>query len=261
MNNLEKRLIGKNALVTGAGDGIGRAIALRYAKEGANVIVNDINPETAEKTVNDIKKMGLKSIALIADISKIDQVKAMAGECFSFIDQIDILVNNAGIGASYISLLKMKEEDWDRTININLKGVWLVTKFIAKKMKRNKASKDQLRGKIINLSSMAGRRGRAGLGAYCASKFGVIGLTQTLARELGISRITVNAICPGVIHTKIYGNISKEELAGSSDPVSLKYKPVGAAEDVAKVAFFLASTDSDYITGQSFPVSGGFYFI
>ncbi|MBD3229710.1 MAG: glucose 1-dehydrogenase [Candidatus Lokiarchaeota archaeon] len=261
MSNLEKRLLGKNTLVTGAGDGIGKQIALRFAKEGSNVAVNDINAENARKTASEIEELGQKSIVLVADVSKKQQVKKMVKDYFSEFDRLDVLVNNAGIGATFISLIHLKEKDWDRTIDINLKGVWLVTKYFVKKMKRNKVPRDQLRGKVINLSSMAGRRGRSGLGAYCASKFGVVGLTQTFARELGRSRITVNAICPGLIDTNIYGNISKEGLAGSSDPVSLKYKPVGDPDDVANVAFFLASSDSDYISGQCIGVSGGMYFI
>ncbi|MHA1230009.1 MAG: SDR family NAD(P)-dependent oxidoreductase [Candidatus Helarchaeota archaeon] len=261
MSNLEKRLFGKNALVTGAGDGIGRAIALRFAREGANIAINDINEENANNTANEIRKLGQEAKVYIADVSNSEQVKNMAKNIFKDFEQIDILVNNAGVGANYVSIIHMKEEDWDRIININLKGTFLVTKYIARKMIKNKAPRDKLRGKIINIASLAGRRGRAGFGPYSASKFGVIGLTQTLARELGRYRITANAICPGLIHTKIYGSISIEGLAGSSDPVSLLYKPVGMPEDVANVAFFLASSDSDYITGQSIIVSGGMYFI
>ncbi|MHA1693873.1 MAG: SDR family NAD(P)-dependent oxidoreductase [Candidatus Helarchaeota archaeon] len=261
MSNLEKRLLGKNILITGAGDGIGKAMALRFAREGANIAVVDINLENANKTVNEILELGQKSIAIKTDISKSDEVKEMAKKVFSSFDQIDVLVNNAGIGASYTSIIHTPEETWDRIINVNLKGNFLVSKYIIRKMTKNKAPKDKLKGKVINVASIAGRRGRAGLGAYSASKFGVVSLTQTLARELGRYRITVNAICPGLIHTKIYGNISIEGLAGSSDPVSLIYKPVGLPEDVANVAFFLASSDSDYISGQCIPVSGGMYFI
>ncbi|MHA1249685.1 MAG: SDR family NAD(P)-dependent oxidoreductase [Candidatus Helarchaeota archaeon] len=245
MSNLEKRLFGKNALVTGAGDGIGRAIALRFAREGANIAINDINEENANNTANEIRKLGQEAKVYIADVSNSEQVKNMAKNIFKDFEQIDILVNNAGVGANYVSIIHMKEEDWDRIININLKGTFLVTKYIARKMIKNKAPRDKLRGKIINIASLAGRRGRAGFGPYSASKFGV----------------TANAICPGLIHTKIYGSISIEGLAGSSDPVSLLYKPVGMPEDVANVAFFLASSDSDYITGQSIIVSGGMYFI
>ena len=261
MSNAEKRLLGKNVFITGAGRGIGRAIALRFAREGANVAINDIDPEIGEKTAKDIEDLGVKSLFIPGDVSDKDIVVGMVEKYFEHFEQLDILVNNAGIGAHFIGLIHLKEEDWDRTIDINLKGVWLVTKYFVKKMKRNKAPRDQLRAKIINIASMGGIRGRAALGAYCASKFGVIGLTQTFARELGRSRITVNAICPGVIDTAIYGSISKEGLAGSSDPVCLKYKPVGDPEDVAKVAFFLASSDSDYTSGQCIGCSGGMVFI
>jgi len=129
-------------------------------------------------------------------------------------------------------------------------------------MIKNKAPKDQLRGKIINMSSMRGKSGRSGFGAYGAAKAGIILLTQTLAQELGPKRITVNAICPGLIHTPIYGAIDIDNLAGSSLPTCLQnFKPVGLPEDVAKVALFLASSDSDFTTGQSIPVSGGQAFV
>ncbi|MHA1269465.1 MAG: SDR family NAD(P)-dependent oxidoreductase [Candidatus Helarchaeota archaeon] len=261
MTNLEKRLFGKNTLVTGAGDGIGREIALRFAREGANVVVADINYESVLNTKKEIENLGQKALAVKVDISKSEQVKNMVKEVFGEFDQIDVLVNNAGVGASYTSIIHTPEEVWDRIISINLKGTFLVSKYIGRKMIKNKAPRNQLKGKIINMASIAGRRGRSGLGAYSASKFGVVSLTQTLAREMGRYRITVNAICPGLIHTKIYGNISIDGLAGSSDPVSLIFKPVGLPEDVAKVAFFLASSDSDYMTGQCVAVGGGMYFI
>ncbi|MHA1830130.1 MAG: SDR family NAD(P)-dependent oxidoreductase, partial [Candidatus Helarchaeota archaeon] len=164
MSNLEKRLLGKNILITGAGDGIGKAMALRFAREGANIAVVDINLENANKTVNEILELGQKSIAIKTDISKSDEVKEMAKKVFSSFDQIDVLVNNAGIGASYTSIIHTPEETWDRIINVNLKGNFLVSKYIIRKMTKNKAPKDKLKGKVINVASIAGRRGRAGLG-------------------------------------------------------------------------------------------------
>ncbi|NHI92980.1 MAG: SDR family oxidoreductase [Candidatus Lokiarchaeota archaeon] len=262
MTNYCGRLEGKNILITGAGSGIGRATAILFANEGANVAVNDINKENAEETARIINKIGQKTLVLIADVTIKEQVKEMVEKYFENFDRLDILVNNAGIGGTFSSITRTTEEIWDRTININLKSVFLVSKYFIRHIKKNDAPKDALRGKIINMASMRGKSGRKNLGAYSASKAGVISLTQTLAQELGPSRITVNAICPGLIHTPIYGNITKEELAGSSLPTCLeKFKPVGDPEDVAKVALFLASSDSDFITGQSIPVSGGQSFV
>ncbi|NVM52427.1 MAG: SDR family oxidoreductase [Candidatus Helarchaeota archaeon] len=261
MTYLGKRLQGKNILITGAGSGIGKAIAILFASEGANIAVNDLNSESAERTAQEVKKLGQKSIIVVADVTESQAVKEMVKACWINFEKIDILVNNAGIGASFTSIIHTKNEIWDRVIRTNLRSVFLVSKYVGRKMIKNKTPKDQLRGKIINMSSMRGKSGRSGLGAYSASKAGIVSLTQTLALELGKYRITVNAICPGLIHTPIYGNISIENLAGSSLPTCLKYKPVGLPEDVARVALFLASSDSDFTTGQSIPVSGGQSFV
>ena len=256
------RLKDKNVLITGAGSGIGKATAILFAKEGANVAVNDINEENVKETAEKIKALGRKTLILVADVTNSNEVKDMVKKYYETFDQLDVLVNNAGIGGNFSSIMRTKEEIWDRTMNINAKSVFLVTKYFVKHMKKNKAPVDQLRGKIINMASMRGKVGRKNLGAYSASKAAVVSLTQTLAQELGNLRITCNAICPGLIHTPIYGNISKEDLAGSSLPTCLgKFKPVGDPEDVAKVALFLASNDSDFTTGQSFPVSGGQSFV
>ena len=262
MSNAEKRLQGKNILVTGAGSGIGKAIARLFAENGANLALNDVNEEPVKEVVKEVKKFGQKVEYYVADVSESQQVKAMVKAIFEDFDQIDVLVNNAGVGGAFTSVLHIKESRWDQIIKVNLKSVFLVTKYVARKMIKNKAPEGQLRGKIINMSSMRGKSGRSGFGAYGAAKAGIVNLTQTLALELGPKRITVNAICPGLIHTPMYGNISAENLAGSSLPTCLEsFKPVGFAEDVAKVALYLASSDSDFTTGQSFPVSGGQSFI
>jgi NAD(P)-dependent dehydrogenase (short-subunit alcohol dehydrogenase family) len=158
-------------------------------------------------------------------------------------------------------IISLDEDKWDRIIKINLTGVFFMCKYFGKRMVKRKVDDNQLRGKIINMASMRGKRGRANFGDYCASKFGVIALTQTLAIELGKNKITVNAICPGLIHTPIYGNISYENLAGTSEPICLTHKPVGLPDDVAGTAFHIASSDCDWVTGQSFPVSGGMHFV
>jgi len=259
---MTNRLVGKNTFVTGAGSGIGKAIALLFAKEGSNVAINDINEENVRTVAREVERLGRKCLVLVGDVTDSTQVKEMARQYFEAWGRLDILVNNAGMGSSFSPIIRTKEEDWDKIMNVNLKSVFLVTRSFARPMMKNDAPKDQLRGKIINLASMRGKTGRKNFGPYSASKFGVVSLTQTLAQELGPFRIAVNAICPGLIHTPIYGNITKEELAGSSLPTCFeKFKPVGDPEDVAKVALFLASSDSDFVTGQSIPVSGGQGFV
>ncbi|MHA1132458.1 MAG: SDR family NAD(P)-dependent oxidoreductase [Candidatus Helarchaeota archaeon] len=262
MKNLEKRLLGKNIIITGAASGIGKAMAELFAQHGANLALVDINEEAVTRVTEDIRKFGIKAKYFITDVSESKEVKQMGRDIFEHFGQVDVLVNNAGIGAAFTSIIHLKEERWDQIMKVNLKSVFLVTKYIARRMIKNKVPEDQLRGKIINMSSMRGKSGRSGFGAYGVAKAGIVNLTQTLAQELGPKKITVNAICPGLIHTPIYGNISIDNLAGSSLPTCLeKFKPVGLPEDVAKVALFLASSDSDFTTGQSIPVSGGQGFV
>ncbi|MHA1341517.1 MAG: SDR family NAD(P)-dependent oxidoreductase [Promethearchaeota archaeon] len=252
-----KRLLDKKIFISGAGSGLGKAMAIRFAEEGAKLALNDINEENLKKTAEIVKSKGSDVLLLPGDVSEIESVKNLVKNYYSNWGELDILVNNAGIGATATKIIQMREDRFDKIIKINLRSVFLMCKYFGKKMKKRKVPENVLRGKIINMSSMRGLRGRENFGAYSAAKAGVISLTQTLSIELGKYRITVNAICPGLIHTPIYGNISYEELASMGEPICLKYKPVGLPEDVAGVAFFLASDDSNWITGQAFPVSGG----
>ena len=254
-----KSLDGKIALVTGAGSGIGKAIALRYASEGAHVVVNDVNGELARDVAKSIEASGTRSLVLEGDVSNSDVVKAMAKRHFDTFGRLDILVNNAGVAGIPARIVSLTEDEWNRVLRVNLTGVFLCCKYFGKRMIKQEAPKDGVRGKVINVSSARGRKGRATFGAYSASKAGVVSLTQTLAMELGKHRITVNCICPGVIHTPIYGAMSVADLATANDvePPALTYKPVGAPEDVSGVASFMASTDSDYMTGQCVMVTGG----
>nr|MDO8118829.1 SDR family oxidoreductase [Candidatus Sigynarchaeota archaeon] len=259
------RLDGKNILITGAASGIGRSMAILFAQEGANLALNDKNEAGLVETAKLAKENGLKMDALLlpADVSDSEQVQAMEQKYFATFGTLDVLVNNAGIGGPMSRIVSTKEDDWDQVMRINLRSVFLVSKYFAKKMMKRDAPEDQLRGKIINMSSARGKKGRALFGAYSVSKFGVVSLTQTLALELGPSRITVNCICPGVIATPIYGVATPEALAQANEweQPCLKYKPVGFPEDVARVALFLASSDSDYMTGQSLMVTGGRQFV
>lgn len=254
---LEKRLEGKKILITGAGSGIGRAIALRFAKEGADIAINDIKQESAEKTAKEVNALGQKTLILVGDVSETPIVQQMVKDYYDKWKELDILVNNAGIGASASRIVSTDEANFDRIMKTNARSVFLMCKYFGKQMMKRQAPENQLRGKIINMSSMRGIKGRANFGDYSCSKAAVLRLTETLAIELGKYRITVNAICPGLIHTPIYGNISYTDLASMGEPIALDYKPVGLPEDVAGAAFFLASSDSDWITGQSIEVSGG----
>ncbi|MHA1520833.1 MAG: SDR family NAD(P)-dependent oxidoreductase [Promethearchaeota archaeon] len=256
---MEPRLKKKIALITGAGSGIGKAIAKRFVLEGASVAINDLNEENLQKTASEVREMGGNCITFTGDVSDSATVQKMADFFLEKYPRIDILVNSAGIGTNLKPILRIKEDEWDRILKINLTSIFLMCKYFGKRMKKNRGEENQIRGKIINISSMRGKMGRANYGAYSASKFGVIGLTQSLALELGKSNITVNVICPGLIHTPIYGNTSYDALASMNKefPVALKKKPVGLAEDVAGTAFHIASSDADWITGQSFAVSGG----
>ncbi|MFX1450038.1 MAG: SDR family NAD(P)-dependent oxidoreductase [Promethearchaeota archaeon] len=257
--NNNKRLKNKVALITGAGSGIGRATSLRFAKEGAKVIVTDINLETAQETVKLIKEdLQGEAIAIGCDISNKNEVKSMVKQAYDDFARIDILFNNAGLGTySLGELTSINEKIWDEVINVNLRGTWLVSKFIAKNMKKQDIV-GELRGKIINNASMAGVIPSTPLGVYSISKAGIIAMTKIFAQELAPFKITVNSICPGFHVTGVYLNderLIEEALRmwGRSIPL----ERIGTAEDVANVMFFLASDDSNYLTGQSISCDGG----
>lgn len=243
------RLQGKSALVTGGSRGIGKAIALELAKEGANVAINfTSNEEKALEVVKEIEAYGVKGLSIKGNVTNITEVENMMETFNENFDTLDILVNNAGITKDNL-LIRMKEEDWDGVMDVNLKGVFLTTKAVARKMMKQK------RGKIINLSSVVGVMGNPGQGNYCASKAGVIGFTKSIAKELGGKNVTVNAIAPGFIETdmtEVLSEKAKEAMLGS-----VPLKRPGKPEDVAKLVSFLSSDDADYITGQVIHVDGG----
>lgn len=242
-------LVGKTALVTGGSRGIGRSIALALANEGANVIINyTSNEERALKVVEEIESFNVKALAIKANVSKTEEIKEMMDRIEEVFDGIDILVNNAGITRDNL-VIKMKEEDWDQVMDINLKGVFLCTKAVLRKMIKQK------QGRIINLSSVVGVVGNPGQVNYCASKAGVIGFTKSLAKEVAGKNITVNAIAPGFIETDMT-DVLKDEIKEAM----LKTIPLnsfGNPKDIANLAVFLASESSDYITGQIINVDGG----
>ena len=253
----DKRLFGKKVFISGAGSGIGKAIALRCAREGADIAINDLNATAAEETASEVRKLGQQAIVLVADVSESAPVEQMVKDYYAQWKELDILVNNAGIGGSMSRLISMDEAKFDRNWKINTKSVFLMSKYFAAKMKKRDSLENQLRGKIINIASMRGLKGRALFGEYSAAKAAVVSLTETLALELGKFRITANAVCPGLIYTPIYGNTTYDNLSAIGEPICLEYKKVGLPEDVAGAVFFLASSDSDWITGHAIPVSGG----
>ena len=243
------QLTDKVALVTGASRGIGRAIALLMAKQGADVVVNYSGSEgAAQETVDAILAMGRKAIKIKANVGNADEVAAMVEEAHSTFGRIDILVNNAGITRDGL-LMRMKDSDWDDVININLKGVYLMTKAVSKIMMKQRS------GKIVNMTSVVGVTGNAGQANYSASKAGVIGFTKTCAKELASRGITVNAIAPGFIHTDMTDVLPDKvkEAMVHTIPLGRMAEP----DEVAAVAVFLASDMSSYITGQVINVDGG----
>lgn len=254
------KLAGKNAIVTGGGSGIGRAIARRFAAEGARVALLDVNLAGARETRALIEKAGGTALALECDVSEWPQVKPVVKDVVDAFGQLDVLVNNAGI-SDYKRLGSMTPAFWDRMMAVNARSVFLVTKAVVRYMRRNKPPAGQLRGKIINTSSIAGKEGQLEMSAYAASKAAVSAFTIAMARELGPRKIAVNAVCPGTIHTPIYGNMTEEQLDGIDGvPALHAYKKVGKPEDVASVVCFLASADSNYITGQNINVDAGLCF-
>lgn len=241
---------GQVALVTGGARGIGKTIAEDLAKKGVNLAIADVSAESASETAKELAARGVKTQSLRLDVSKSDQVVKAFEDIVREFGRLDIVVNNAGITRDGL-VLRMKEEDWDAVININLKGVFLCSKEAVKVMVKQKY------GRIINIASVVAFMGNPGQANYSASKAGIVGLTKTVAREYASRGITVNAVAPGFIATAM-----TDALAENVKQEMLKSIPVGkfgSVEDVAHAVSFLASPESGYITGQVIHVNGGMY--
>lgn len=247
---LNKELLkDKIALVTGAGRGIGRCIAITLAECGATVIVNyNGSKDRAMEVVSEIEKDGGKAEAIQCNIADFEASKAMIDDVIARYGRIDILVNNAGITKDNL-IMRMSEQDYDDVLNTNLKGTFNTIHHTSRYFLKNKS------GKIINISSVSGVLGNPGQANYSASKAGVIGLTKSVARELGSRGICVNAVAPGFVETEMTGAMPEEVLEKSKDMIPLKR--LGKTEDIAGIVAFLASSYADYITGQVICVDGG----
>jgi meso-butanediol dehydrogenase / (S,S)-butanediol dehydrogenase / diacetyl reductase len=269
-------LSGKVALVTGAGGrlGIGRGIAMRLAQQGADVVVNDVRSGGAsngewggmEQVVADIRALGRRSIGIVADIGDAQSVQAMVKQAAQEFGRIDILINNAGAtaGKDRVPVIELQEGEWDRVQRINSKGSFLCSQAVARLMLSTR-----VKGRIINIASTAGKTGRATYAAYCASKFAVIGLTQSLAQELAPEGITVNAVCPSLIATERIEDLAKAATKPGSSIEDQRAAIVARAsvlsptgrmatvDDVTGVVVFLASDEASYLTGLAINVAGG----
>jgi len=246
------RLEGKVALVTGGGRGIGREIALLFAKEGSDIVIWDVNLTDAQKTCQDIQTLGRKTSAEQVDVTDYTKVEEALNKILDKFGKIDILVNNAGITKDNL-LLRMSEPEWDAVINVNLKGSFNCTKAVSRSLIKQRS------GKIINIASIIGIIGNAGQANYSASKAGIIALTKTAAKELAARNINVNAVAPGFIQTEMTARLPEElkEKMLSNIPLG----KLGLPNDVANVCLFLASNEADYITGQTIVVDGGMVMV
>lgn len=238
-------LDGKVAVITGSARGIGKDIAVKFHSEGAKIVISDVNKELAEETA---KELGENAIAIACNVTVKDEVKNLIKEAKEQLGSVDILINNAGITRDGL-FIRMKEDDWDLVLDINLKGTFLASQAAAQVMMKQRS------GKIINIASVVGLFGNAGQANYASSKGGIITLTKVMARELAPRNINVNAIAPGFIKTAMTEKLNEEQKEAILSQIP--FKKLGDVEDVANTALFLASEMSTYITGQTIAVCGG----
>jgi len=240
----------KVAVITGASRGIGRSIALALAAEGARIVAFDLDMAETEKVAGEIRALGVEALAVQGNVTVAADTERMIDAAMEKLGRVDILVNNAGITRDGL-LMRMKEEDWDAVLGVNLKGAFLCSRAASKVMAK------QRYGRIINIASVVGQMGNAGQANYCASKAGLMGLTKSNARELAKRNVTVNAVAPGFIATAMTDALpekTRQELAAQ-----IPLERLGSADDIANAVIFLAAERSGYITGQVIGVNGGMY--
>ena len=241
-------LKGQTAVVTGGARGIGKEIALSLARDGANIVIADLMTEQSEETAEEIKKLNCKALIQKVDISKTADVENMVQNTINEFKTLDILINNAGVTRDTL-MVRMKEEDWDFVLKVNLTGTFNCSKAAAKYMMKQK------KGRIVNIASIVGVMGNAGQANYSASKAGIIGLTKTSARELASRNITVNAVAPGFIDTEMTRSLNENIKQQLKEQIPVG--KLGRPEDIANCIKFLVSDDASYITGQVIHVNGG----
>jgi len=247
----EKKLLNKIAIVTGGAQGIGKSIVRKLASEGANCVIIDVDIQNAETTAKEVKEeFNVETLVFKVDVSNFQEVQDCVDETFKKFSRIDILVNNAGITKDNL-ILKMTEEEWDKVLDINLKGCFNFIKAVSKYMLKQKS------GRIINIASVVGLMGNPGQANYSASKGGLISLTKTVAKEFASRNILVNAVAPGYIKTRMTETLSDEQKRKLQDYIPLNR--LGEPEDVANAVWFLSIEESSYITGQVISVNGGMY--
>ena len=240
---------GKVAIVTGSGRGIGKAIAMKLAENGATLVINDVGDSApAEQTVTEIKNMNRQAMAIMADVSSSADVTKMMETAIAAYGKVDILVNNAGITRDQLTM-KMTDEEWDKVLAIDLKSVFLCTRAVLRPMLKQRS------GRIISMSSVVGIIGNAGQANYAAAKAGIIGFTKTIAKEVASRGITVNAVAPGFIYTPMTQVLPEERKQTLMNNIPLGY--LGTPRDIAETVAFLASEEARYITGQVISVDGG----
>jgi len=242
------RLEGKVALITGGARGIGQAIAMTFAREGADIVVADVNLEIAQKTALEIEGLGRKAMALEMDVTSYDKVEEGINKILDKMGKVDILVNNAGITKDNL-LLRMSQADWDAVINVNLKGTFNCIKAVTRPMVKQRS------GRIISIASIIGLMGNPGQANYAASKAGIIALTKTVAKELASRNINANAVAPGFIQTDMTAKLPEDIKKKMLEAIPLA--KLGTPQDVANTCLFLASDESSYITGQVITIDGG----
>ncbi len=242
------KLKDKVALITGGARGIGQSIALTFAKEGADIVVADVNLEVAQKTASEIEALGRKALALEMDVTDFAKVEEGVNKILDKFGKVDILVNNAGITKDNL-ILRMSQAEWDAVINVNLKGTFNCIKAVSRPMIKQRS------GKIVSIASIIGLMGNPGQANYAASKAGIIALTKTVAKELSSRNINANAVAPGFIQTEMTAKLPENVKAKMMEAIPLA--KLGMPQDVANVCLFLASEDASYITGQVITVDGG----